>query len=122
KAGSGEEKDPQRVWLREQQSALLNTIKENEAAREEQKKQALADAPSRPKEIYIDDKSVSEVKLSPDERFVTYKLVNRPKNAKVAIVPNYVTASGYTEDINTRTKVGDARMGSEFYVYNIQKD
>src|SRR5690606_31340391 len=27
---------------------------------------------------------------------------------KATIVPNYVTSSGFTEDINARTKVGDA--------------
>lgn len=122
KPADAEEKDPQRVWLRNQQIGLLQIVKEREADRTAQKKQQLADAPARPLEIYVDDKQVNSVILSPDERFVTYSLISRPKNAKVAIVPDFVTSTGYTEDINTRTKVGDAQSTYEFFVYDIQRD
>ncbi|WP_162051575.1 prolyl oligopeptidase family serine peptidase [Pontibacter pamirensis] len=117
-----EGKDPQRDWLKSQQLSLLQIVRDREAEKEAQEKQQKLDAPSRPKEIYIEEKSVSSINLSPDERFVTYQLVNRPKNAQVAIVPDYVTSSGYTEDINTRTKVGDAQATYEFFVYDTQRD
>ncbi|RDV15646.1 S9 family peptidase [Pontibacter diazotrophicus] len=117
-----EGKDAQRDWLKSQQLSLLQIVRDREAEKEAQKKQQKQDAPSRPKEIYIEDKSVSSINLSPNERFITYQLVNRPKNAKVAIVPDYVTSSGYTEDINTRTKVGDAQATYEFFVYDTQRD
>ncbi|MCC9168167.1 prolyl oligopeptidase family serine peptidase [Pontibacter sp. XAAS-A31] len=122
KPGARETKDPQRDWLKEQQLALLGTIRESESAREEQQAQRKLEAPARPKEIYIEDKSVYSVVLSPDERFITYSLVNRPANAKGTIVPNYVTASGYTEDINARTKVGDAQASYDFYIYDTKRD
>ncbi|MBJ6117290.1 S9 family peptidase [Pontibacter sp. BT310] len=122
KQSEGEDKDPQRTWLRNQQVGLLTIVKEREADKAALKKQQKADAPGRPLDIYIDDKQVSSVVLSPDERFITYSLISRPKNAKVAIVPDFVTSSGYTEDINTRTKVGDAQSTNEFYVYDTQRD
>nr|WP_242922211.1 prolyl oligopeptidase family serine peptidase [Pontibacter liquoris] len=119
---AAESKDPQRVWLREQQLALLQVVREREQDNAAQKLQQKRDTPTRPKEIYLEDKAVGSVTLSPDEQFVTYQLISRPKNAKVAVVPNYVTASGYTEDINARTKVGDAQTRSEFYVYDTRRD
>ncbi|MFD2512922.1 prolyl oligopeptidase family serine peptidase [Pontibacter locisalis] len=119
---AGEGKDAQRDWLKEQQLSLLQIVREREEKKEEQKKQRLAEAPARPKEIYVEDKSVNGITLSPGEQYITYQLVTRPKNAKVAIVPDYVTASGYTEDINTRTKVGDAQNTYEFFVYDTKRD
>src|SRR5690606_1600677 len=41
---------------------------------------------------------------------------------KKTIGPNYVTASGYTEDIPSRTKVGEPQASNELYMYNIEKD
>ncbi|WP_439881260.1 prolyl oligopeptidase family serine peptidase [Pontibacter sp. MBLB2868] len=117
-----EGKNAQRDWLKEQQLSLLQIVREREEKKDEQKKQRLAEAPARPKEIFIEDKFVNDVTLSPNEQFITYQLITRPKNAKVAIVPDYVTASGYTEDINTRTKVGDAQSTYEFYVYDTKRD
>ncbi|NEM96708.1 prolyl oligopeptidase family serine peptidase [Pontibacter burrus] len=122
KPADGEEKDPQRVWLRKQQLELLQIVREREADKAAAKKQQLADAPSRPLEIYLDEKQVSSIVLSPDERFITYSLISRPRNAKITIVPDFVTSSGYTEDINTRTKVGDAQSTYEFFVYDTHKD
>ncbi|MBF8964837.1 prolyl oligopeptidase family serine peptidase [Pontibacter sp. FD36] len=119
----GEEgKNPQREWLKEQQLALLQIVREREADKEAAKKQQKADSPARPKEIYIGDKSVDNIVLSPDERYISYRTATRPKNAKVAIVPDFVTSSGYTEDINTRTKVGDAQATFESFVYDISRD
>ncbi|MHC2990111.1 peptidase S9 [Pontibacter sp. HJ8] len=122
KPAAGDSKDPQREWLRKQQLALLQIVREREADKEAAKKQQKSDSPSRPKEIYLGEKSVDNVVLSPDEQYITYRLVNRPKSAKVAIVPDYVTSTGYTEDINTRTKVGDQQATFESFVYDIRRD
>jgi dipeptidyl aminopeptidase/acylaminoacyl peptidase len=97
-------------------------VREREADKEAARKQQKQDTPSRPKEIYMGEKTVDNIVLSPDERYVTYRMVNRPKSAKVAIVPDFVTSSGYTEDINTRTKVGDAQATYESFVYDISRD
>jgi dipeptidyl aminopeptidase/acylaminoacyl peptidase len=122
KKATEEGKNTQRDWLKQQQLTLLQVVKEREEQKELQKKQRLSDSPSRPKEIYIDDKQVNGQKLSPNGQYVTYQLISRPKSAKVAIVPDYVTASGYTEDLNTRTKVGDAQNTYEFFVYDTMRD
>src|SRR6185369_5365253 len=79
------------------------------------------DKPKRPKEIYLDDKTVDNVQLSPDGKHITYRLSKStaPKNT---IVPNYVTESCFTENISARTKVGAAQNAQELFVYDVEKD
>jgi len=74
------------------------------------------------KEIAVDDQSVGSVQLSPDGRFITYRLVKRATDAKRTIVPDYVTASGFTEDIPNRTKVGAPQSSFESYIFDTQRD
>ena len=47
--------------------------------------------------------------LSPDDVHVFVLVGERPAGAKNTIVPNYVTESGYTEDIPARSNVGDTQ-------------
>jgi dipeptidyl aminopeptidase/acylaminoacyl peptidase len=51
---------------------------------------------------------VTSLLLSPDGSQVVLTL-SEPPAGKTAIVPNYVTEAGYTEDIQSRAKVGDAQ-------------
>src|SRR6185369_10125329 len=79
------------------------------------------DKPKRPKEIYLDDKAVDNIQLSPDGRHVTYRL-SKSTTPKNTIVPNYVTESGFTEDISSRTKVGATQSAQELFIYDVEKD
>ncbi len=72
-------------------------------------------------EISVDN--VSQVKLSPDGKYVSFRVYNRAENpAQRTIVPNYVTQSGYTTDLNARPKVGGERGNYEIGIYNIEAD
>jgi hypothetical protein len=62
------------------------------------------------------------VQLSPDGRYVTYRLIQAAEGAKSSIVPDYVTSSGYTEDIPNRTKVGSPQSTSESFIFDRQRD
>jgi dipeptidyl aminopeptidase/acylaminoacyl peptidase len=53
---------------------------------------------------------------------VTYRIIKQPEGAKTTIVPNYVTASGFTEDIANRTKVGAPQATSQTFVFDTQRD
>jgi dipeptidyl aminopeptidase/acylaminoacyl peptidase len=72
--------------------------------------------------LNVGDKQVQSLQISPDARFVTYRLFTAPTNNKNTIVPDYVTESGYTTDIPGRTKVGNALGSYELYVYDKQRD
>ncbi len=115
-------KDPQERFLREQQTELLQIIQKREEDRKQQRIAQKEAYRNRPKEIYTEEKSVDNIVLSPNERYITYRLVSRPTNSKIAQVPNYVTASGYTEEIPTRNKVGDDQASYEMGLYDLQAD
>src|SRR5438067_4266193 len=78
--------------------------------------------PKKLKEIHVDDKRIRELASSPDGRYITYRLVTLPKDEKLTIVPDYVTASGYTEDLPNREKVGGPQEISESFIFDTQKD
>ena len=73
------------------------------------------------KTIYTDDKSLFGITISPDGRFITYRLF-KPAQGKNTIVPSYVTETGFAEDIPGRTKVGSPQGTQEFFVFDTQKD
>lgn len=111
----------QEKWLKQDQLAYIQILKERNDKQEVARKIQKSEQPKRPKEIYIDDKSVDQPRLTPDGHYVTFRL-SKSANTKATIVPNYVTASGFTEDIPARTKVGAALNTSELFVYDIARD
>lgn len=74
------------------------------------------------KTLFIGEKNLQNLQLSPDGRYVTYRLFQPPAGAKQTIVPDYVTESGYTTDLNVRTKVGAPLGRYEFFVYDRSAD
>lgn len=67
--------------------------------------------------------NIRGIQLSPDGKYVSFSVYHAPENpAKRTIVPNYVTQSGYTEDLNARSKVGGDQGYSEMGIYNVEAD
>ena len=109
-------------FLKADQPRLSVILTERKAKKEEGERIEKADKPQRPKEVYLEDRSLQNPQRSPDGRFITYRLAKNPTNAKTTIVPSYVTESGYTEPITGRTKVGSPLAASEFFVYDVKRD
>jgi dipeptidyl aminopeptidase/acylaminoacyl peptidase len=109
-------------WLSNDQLAYMEIVRQRSEKKKATEKSHKADLPKRPKEIYVDDKNVDNVKVSPDEKFITYRLIKTAGKAKNTIVPNYVTESGFTTDIPARTKVGVEQNSYETFVYDIERD
>ena len=112
----------QEKWQKQDQLSLFEVLKERADKKKEGEKIQKADMPKRPKEIFMDDKFVDNQTLSPDEKYITYRLTKAAVGSKIAFVPSYVTESGFTEDLPARTKVGSPFSTSEFWVYDIKKD
>jgi len=112
----------QERWLKSQQLELFDIIKVKEKDRKLDSIERKELEPKKLKEIILDDRSVGAVELSPDGRYITYRLVKSPEGVKTAIVPDYVTASGFTEDIPNRTKVGGPQASYESFVFDTQRD
>ncbi|KAA5540336.1 prolyl oligopeptidase family serine peptidase [Adhaeribacter rhizoryzae] len=116
-------KSEQEKWLRSQQPALLNIVKLREADKATAKAQVKANTRNRPLTIYLGDKAVDNIVLSPDEQYITYRLsASVAANTQIAQVPNFVTGSGFTQNIATRPKVGHPQPAYEMAVYNRHQD
>lgn len=130
KAGRSESKSAteQDKWLKGEQTALFDIIKKRNAetrggARAGRSRFGTASADTKSlKELYTEDKFLNGVVISPDGRYITYKLTTPAQNNHNTIVPNYVTASGYTEDIPGRTKVGENENIAQGFIYDTKRD
>ena len=110
-------------WLKKDQLRELDIIKKKDTDRKNTEKRTKEDAVKRPKEFYLDERSaLNSIRISPDEKFIVFRVSKSAEGNRNTIVPNYITSSGYTEDINGRTKVGNVLASFESYVYDIQRD
>lgn len=112
----------QEEWLEQDQLAYFKVLKERHDKKEAEEKITKANKPARPLTIYLDDKNADNITISPDEKYITYRLTKLAGNAKTTIVPNYVTESGFTEDIPARTKVGVDQDAYALCVYDLKGD
>jgi dipeptidyl aminopeptidase/acylaminoacyl peptidase len=110
------------TFLKAEQLRLSTVVAERKERKDEAERLSKRNRPKRPKEIYLDDKQLVGPQLSPDGQYVTYRAIKSASGAKTAQVPNYVTESGFTEDIPTRVKVGAPQSTQEFFVYDVAKD
>ncbi len=123
RAASGAGSNPQEQWLKNDQLRYFQVLKE----RKEKREATEAYNKSIPKEkeirsINIEDKTLQGMNISPDGRYISYRLSRFGTGGKSTIVPSYVTETGFTTDINARTKVGTPQGSSELYVYDREKD
>jgi dipeptidyl aminopeptidase/acylaminoacyl peptidase len=108
--------------LEKDQLDLFDVLKEAKAKKEAREAYTKLTEIKKPKNISLGGKMLQGAVASPDLNYVFYRLSEMPRDAKRTIVPNYVTESGYTVDIPTRTKVGQPSGSTEAYIYHIAKD
>lgn len=112
----------QEQYLHNQQLELMQVLKDAKAKKDSAKLFRKAQDPEKLRTIYTADKNHENIIISPDGRFITYRLYRGPTGVHTTIVPSYVTESGFTEDISGRTKVGAAQGTFESFVYDRQRD
>ena len=123
---SGEEsseatKSKQDEWLEQDQLALFEILQQRKSQREQEEAYNEGQEPDKLLIIYTGQSSVSDISISPDERFITYQLMEEPEEVATE-VPDYVTESGYTEMLQARPKVGTEQMKTAFGIYDRQLD
>lgn len=103
-------------WLKKDQEELFDVFKEEDRLKEKPKKS------SDRKPQYLGDGFLGGVSVSPDGKYVSYRLIFPAKGNRNTIVPDFITRSGYVEDLNMRTKVGNALTQFKSFVYKVQQD
>ncbi|HHL72627.1 MAG TPA: S9 family peptidase, partial [Bacteroidetes bacterium] len=116
-----EPKDPAEKFVRSEQLSLIEVLAERTAKKERAKKAREAGSDKVPV-YYVGPFSIMQMQLSPDGRYVTLNLREKKGGGKRTIVPNYVTESGYTEDIPSRSKVGGKQAKTKLMIVDLQAD
>ncbi|MEY5068254.1 MAG: hypothetical protein RLZ47_116 [Bacteroidota bacterium] len=110
-------------WLKSDQLQSFEFIRKETAQQKADAAERKLNEVKRPKEFLLDERSqVNNLRLSPNEQYLTFRVTRSAEGNQNTVVPNYITASGYTEDIASRTKVGNALPTSQSYIYDLKRD
>ena len=118
------ESDEQDSFLEEQQLQLFEVIREEqeedelrEAAQEQE-----AEAIDPPSAFYLGNRSIQQLQIDPSERFITFVTGSRPDQGKRTRALDWVTESGYAEELTARPKVGAPAADSELWIQDLERD
>ncbi|WP_375579245.1 prolyl oligopeptidase family serine peptidase [Marivirga tractuosa] len=107
-------------WLNNQQLELISVLKEKKEKEEKSDEYKESINSKGIPTVYLDGKRLIESSISPDGNYVIYRLYISPNGDDNTIVPDYVTESGYTKDLNARSKVGGEQAHMELGVFNLK--
>lgn len=105
--------------LKKEERDLLDVVRERALKREEDEKKRKARETRKPFQL-TQGQTAGNLSLTPDGKSVIAVVNESATGAKNTIVPNYVTESGYTEDIPGRTKVGDVQGRSRIAIISVE--
>src|SRR4051812_39868159 len=105
--------------LKKEERGLLDAVRERAEQREEQDKRRKEREKRKPFNVPA-GQNVINLNLSPDGKYVIANVSEPATGSKNTIVPNYVTESGYTEEIPGRSKVGDTQNRTRLVVINTE--
>jgi len=110
-------------WLQQDQMELFETLRERDAEDElqEQRRSALRDNDQEMSPVYDMGKSLYGQRISPDLNYVSYVLRANPKQNRT-MVPNFVTESGYIDELRARAKVGADQGSFSMGIYDRRRD
>ena len=113
---AGQKLSDQDEWLKKDQDQLFEVFKEEDRLKDKTKKK------ENKKTLYLGDAYFGGLSVSPDGQFITYRLIYPAKGNRNTIVPDFITRSGYVEDLNMRTKVGNELTQFKSFVYKVKQD
>ncbi|MBM3814379.1 MAG: S9 family peptidase [Acidimicrobiia bacterium] len=92
-------------FLKKEEKDLLEIVRNRAAKREEDEKKRKKELP--PQTNLTGRQTVESLQLSPDAKQIIAAIREPAEKNKPTQVPDYVTESGYTANLNARSKVGD---------------
>lgn len=116
-----EKLNPKNKWLKEENLKLLKVVRQRKEDKEASKSYNEMVADQSLEAYYYGKKSLRNITVSPDGKYVFFRLFEKAKN-KNTIVPNYVDANGYTTDLPARSKVGGKQRQVQMGIYNVARD
>jgi len=122
KAKQKQEPTPQQKFLQSEQQNLFKYISEKKDKENEYKNEKEKRLSKLPLKIYSGNYTFRNIKVSPKGDFITFLLVNYPKNAKKTTIPKYVTESGYTKTGKAYPLVGSPQSKYKFGVLNLKRN
>ena len=105
-------------FIKKEERDLLDVVKRRAEKREEDEQKRKRDNPRKPFQLAA-RQSVVSLQLTPDESAVIATVIEAGEGSKNTIVPNYVTETAYSEDIPSRTKVGDSQSRSRLAALSV---
>lgn len=107
------EADGQRKFLEDQQVELFEHIRRDKERQEEARARREAAEEGEAEPLYIPEgERLGGLSHSPDGSWVMLGTFSSARGSRGTMVPDWVTESGYTEELNVRTKVGDEQGSS----------
>ena len=104
--------DKQRAALEEQQKQLFVVIRDQARLDSINRADRLWREGTRTKTLYLGpNERVTGLTVSPAGNALILTTTIQTQGTRSTIVPNWITANGYTEDLTVRTKVGDVQNG-----------
>jgi len=103
--------------LKKEQKELFDIVRERTTLHDEEEAKRKKENPRKPFTPQA-RQNVGQLLLSPDGKYVVAS-VNEPGNARNTLIPNWVTDSGYVEDINGRSNVGDSQSHSRLALIDV---
>ena len=105
--------------LKKETKDLLEAVRERATEREEQEAKRKRELPRKPYVLQT-GQTVASLLLTPDEKYVIASIHEPATGAKRTVVPNFVTESGYTEDIASRDKAGDKQSLARLAILSVE--
>ena len=105
-------------FLRDEEEKLIGFVREQKEQKKKDEEKAKKN--KLPAFELQDRQTASDLMLSPDNTHLFIVVTERPAGAKNAIVPNYVTETGYIEDIPGQSNVGDTQDRRLLAILNLE--
>ncbi|MBA4158585.1 MAG: S9 family peptidase [Gemmatimonadetes bacterium] len=113
-----EQEEGPRRFLEEQQAELIAAMRDR--VRERDHREAVDSTRRRVRPVYLGQgTSLASAEVSPSGRHLLLAVSDRSEPTRT-LVPNYVTESGYTDNLTARPKVGDAVTGQRAAMLDLQ--
>src|ERR1041384_343416 len=105
-------------YIKKEERDLLDIVKRRAEKREQDEEKRKREHPRKPFALGARQTAVN-LQLTPDEKSVIATVIEQGDGGKNTIVPNFVTESAYTEDIGSRSKVGDSQNRTRLAIVGV---